>query len=55
VIELEAGKATCHLGRSLVIAQALGLHPALLKPDQASPPIPALDLPDIPGNEDAND
>jgi transcriptional regulator with XRE-family HTH domain len=52
LIELEAGKASCHLGRSLVVAQALGLHSAL-QPDDASPPIPALDLPDIPG--DAND
>jgi transcriptional regulator with XRE-family HTH domain len=55
LIELEAGKATCHLGRSLVVAQALGLHPALLKSGEASPPIPAPDLPDIPGDEDAND
>lgn len=54
LIELEAGKATCHLGRSLVIAQALGLQPTL-KSDEASPPIPALDLPDIPAGEDAND
>jgi DNA-binding XRE family transcriptional regulator len=55
LIELEAGKATCHLGRSLVVAQALGLHPALLRSDEASPPIPALDLPDIAADEDAND
>jgi len=27
LIELEAGKASCHLGRSLVVAEALGLHP----------------------------
>ena len=25
LIELEAGKATCHLGRSLLVADALGL------------------------------
>jgi DNA-binding XRE family transcriptional regulator len=50
LIELEAGKATCHLGRSLVVAQALGLHAAQPTPDEAS--LPALDLPDIPGNED---
>ncbi len=55
LIELEAGKATCHLGRSLVVAQALGLHPALQQSGAASPSIPALDLPDIPGDEDAND
>lgn len=55
LIELEAGKATCHLGRSLVIAQALGLQPALLTPDKASQPSPPVDLPDIPANEDAND
>jgi transcriptional regulator with XRE-family HTH domain len=50
LIELEAGKATCHLGRSLVVAQALGLQGAQLPPDEAS--LPDLDLPDIPGDED---
>jgi transcriptional regulator with XRE-family HTH domain len=50
LIELEAGKATCHLGRSLVIAQALGLHAAQPTSDEAS--LPALDLPDIPGDDD---
>jgi DNA-binding XRE family transcriptional regulator len=55
LIELEAGKATCHLGRSLVVAQALGLHPALLQSNEASPPIPALDPPEIPGDEDDNE
>jgi transcriptional regulator with XRE-family HTH domain len=28
LIELEAGKASCHLGRSLMVAHALGIAPA---------------------------
>ena len=51
LIELEAGKATCHLGRSLVVAQALGLHEAQ-PPTSDDGSLPALDLPDIPGHED---
>jgi hypothetical protein len=42
--------AMSHLGRSLVIAQALGLRAAQPTSDEAS--LPALDLPDIPGDED---
>jgi transcriptional regulator with XRE-family HTH domain len=50
LIELEAGKASCHLGRSLVVAEALGLNAA--QPASASAPPAAPDLPDIPGDED---
>lgn len=49
LIELEAGKPTCHLGRSLVVAQALGLHTAQPTPEAS---LADLDLPDIPGDED---
>lgn len=46
LIELEAGKASCHLGRSLVVARALGLHGA------TSASRLAADQPDIPDGED---
>jgi transcriptional regulator with XRE-family HTH domain len=36
LIELEAGKPSCHLGRSLLVAEALGLGPAdILATDNA--------------------
>jgi hypothetical protein len=52
LIELEAGKASCHLGRGLVVAEALGLHPAdvLNVEDSRSMSI----LPEIPAEEDPN-
>jgi len=53
LIDLEAGKTSCQLGRSLVVAQALGLRPTdgpngdeLI----ASATVP--DLPDLPDDED---
>src|SRR6266436_4161574 len=46
VIDLEAGKPTCQLGRSLVVAEALGLRAAnIASTDSVLEPIP--DLPDL--------
>jgi transcriptional regulator with XRE-family HTH domain len=46
LIELEAGKPSCQLGRSLLVAEALGLRPAdILVP---SGPTAASELPDLP-------
>lgn len=51
LIDLEAGKMSCHLGRSLVVAQALGLRPAdMLRAGEASADIP--DLPDLPEEDE---
>jgi y4mF family transcriptional regulator len=44
LIELEAGKATCQLGRSLLVADALGITLG----GAASLPIGQADLPDLP-------
>jgi transcriptional regulator with XRE-family HTH domain len=49
LIELESGKPSCQLGRSLLVADALGLKPAAIlasggPPQSASAP----DLPDLP-------
>lgn len=52
LIELEAGKASCHLGRSLVVAEALGLHPADFLIVENAPPTPI--LPDLPDEEEPN-
>lgn len=55
LIELEAGKASCHLGRSLVVAEALGLQPAdLLKAGTASQPMTIPDLPEATEEEEPN-
>jgi transcriptional regulator with XRE-family HTH domain len=35
LIELEAGKPSCHLGLSLMVAHALGITPAGIAPDAA--------------------
>jgi DNA-binding XRE family transcriptional regulator len=46
LIDLEAGKTTCQLGLSLVVAQALGLRPAdMLKGEESPPLADALELP----------
>ncbi len=46
LIDLEAGKTTCQLGLSLVVAQALGLRPAdMLKGDENPPSADVLELP----------
>jgi transcriptional regulator with XRE-family HTH domain len=47
LIELEAGKPSCQLGRSLLVAEALGLKPAdLLAPDTLANGV-APELPDL--------
>ena len=48
VIDLEAGKPSCQLGRSLLVAKALGLDLAnLLAPEVRSQSATAPELPDI--------
>src|ERR1700674_2323699 len=48
LIDLEAGKPSCQLGRSLLVAEALGLRPAeILAPGNLSHSI-APELPDLP-------
>jgi len=52
LIDLEAGKTSCQLGRSLVVAQALGLRPTDgLTGGGATPSAPVPDLPDLPDDE----
>ena len=49
LIELEAGKSSCQLGRSLLVAEALGLRPAdVLASGGLSESATALELPDLP-------
>jgi transcriptional regulator with XRE-family HTH domain len=49
LIELEAGKPSCQLGRSLLVAEALGFTPAdVLACRDASATAAAADLPDLP-------
>ena len=49
LIELEAGKPSCQLGRSLLVAEALGLSPAdILACGGPSSSATAADLPDLP-------
>jgi transcriptional regulator with XRE-family HTH domain len=48
LIDLEAGKSSCHLGRSLLVAQALGLSPADVLTTGASRPATAADLQELP-------
>jgi transcriptional regulator with XRE-family HTH domain len=49
LIELEAGKPTCQLGRSLLVAEALGLRSAdILGYDGRSQSATAPELPDLP-------
>jgi len=46
LIDLEAGKTTCQLGLSLVVAEALGLRPTdMLKCGESSPLSDVLELP----------
>jgi transcriptional regulator with XRE-family HTH domain len=49
LIDLEAGKPTCQLGRSLLVANTLGLGPAdNLAAGGPSPSTTAQELPDLP-------
>lgn len=47
LIDLEAGKPSCQLGRSLLVAEALGLRSADGSPKTATTP----ELPDLPQEE----
>jgi transcriptional regulator with XRE-family HTH domain len=56
LIELEAGKPSCQLGRSLLVAEALGLKPAdILASGGPSQPASAPELPDLPEAVEAPD
>jgi transcriptional regulator with XRE-family HTH domain len=49
LIDLEAGKPSCQLGRSLLVAEALGLRPTdILASDSESGSTAAQGLPDLP-------
>jgi transcriptional regulator with XRE-family HTH domain len=49
LIDLEAGKSSCQLGRSLLVAEAVGLRQAdLLRSGSPSQTATALELPDLP-------
>jgi transcriptional regulator with XRE-family HTH domain len=49
LIDLEAGKSSCQLGRSLLVAEAVGLRQAdLLTSGSPSQTATALELPDLP-------
>jgi DNA-binding XRE family transcriptional regulator len=53
LIDLEAGKPTCQLGRSLLVAEALGLKPAdILSSGAPALPATAAELPDLPEEEE---
>ena len=52
VIELEAGKPSCQLGRSLLVAKALGLDPAMLASDACSQSATAPELPEVAEEEE---
>lgn len=53
LIDLEAGKMSCQLGLSLVVAEALGLRPGdVLAAGEAAAP---LDLPDLPDEDEQPD
>ena len=56
LIELESGKPSCQLGRSLLVADALGLKPVdILASGGPSLPPTAQDLPDLPEEEEDPD
>src|SRR5947209_4739161 len=53
LIDLEAGKPTCQLGRSLLVAEALGLKPTdILASGAPALPAAAAELPDLPDEEE---
>jgi transcriptional regulator with XRE-family HTH domain len=47
VIDLEAGKPSCQLGRSLLVAEALGLRPADILAASSGPLTTSPELPDL--------
>ena len=52
VIDLEAGKPSCQLGRSLLVAKALGLDLAIPASDACSQSSTAPELPDVAEEEE---
>jgi transcriptional regulator with XRE-family HTH domain len=53
VIDLEAGKTSCQLGRSLVVAEALGLRPTeILEASGSTAAAGGAPLPELPDEED---
>ena len=52
VIDLESGKPSCHLGRSLLVAKALGLDLAILASDACSQFATAPELPEVAEEEE---
>ena len=54
VIDLEAGKPSCQLGRSLLVAKAVGLDLAILASDACSQSTTAPELPEV-GEEEEPD
>ena len=52
VIDLEAGKPSCQLGRSLLVAKALGLDLAILASDACSQSATAPELPEVAEEEE---
>jgi transcriptional regulator with XRE-family HTH domain len=56
LIDLEAGKPSCQLGRSLLVAEALGLRPTdILASDSRSGSTAARELPDLPDEAEEPD
>jgi transcriptional regulator with XRE-family HTH domain len=47
LIDLEAGKSSCQLGRSLLVAEALGVRPADILASAGPSQFAAPDLPDL--------
>jgi transcriptional regulator with XRE-family HTH domain len=54
LIDLEAGKSSCQLGRSLLVAQALGLELAKILSGDPSQSATAPELPDLPEEEEVD-
>src|SRR5215471_20027612 len=52
VIDLEAGKPSCQLGRSLLVAKALGLDLAILSSDACSQSATIPELPEVAEEEE---
>lgn len=55
LIELEAGKPSCQIGRSLLVAETLGLRPIDILSAVAPPFAPSAELPDLPDLADLAD
>ena len=54
LIELEAGKLSCQLGRALIVAEALGLKPVDALRACRGPTADLPDFPDLPDEEPAD-